>query len=99
MSLVIILDGLVHQESTENPIRCPLSYPTAAEKIIRITGKGCRCREHMQPFLQKTKRRKTEKKKLIGAHSACAFGKPKTEKTRGRPGAKPKDGQGITAVG
>ena len=35
MSLVIILDGLVHQESTENPIRGPLSYATAAEKIIR----------------------------------------------------------------
>ena len=52
MSLVIILDGLVHQESTEKPIRGPLSYATAAEKIIRITGKGCRCREHMQPFLQ-----------------------------------------------
>ena len=34
MSLVIILDGLLHQESTENPIRGPLSYATAAGKII-----------------------------------------------------------------
>ena len=37
MSLVIIIDGLVHQESTEKPIRGPLSYATAAEKIIRYT--------------------------------------------------------------
>ena len=35
MSLVIILDGLVHQKSTEKPINGPLSYATAAGKIIR----------------------------------------------------------------
>ena len=32
MSLVIVLDGPVHQESTEKPIRGLLSYLTAAEK-------------------------------------------------------------------
>ena len=37
MSLVIILDGIVHQESTGKPVRGPLSYATAAEKIIRYT--------------------------------------------------------------
>ena len=73
MSLVIILDGLIHQESTEKPIRGPLSYATAAEKIIRICGKGCRCREHMQPFLQKTKRRKTEKKVDRCAQRLCVW--------------------------
>ena len=32
MSLVIILDGLVHQKSTEKPINGPSSYATAAGK-------------------------------------------------------------------
>ena len=35
VSLVIILDRPVHQESTENPGKGPLSYPTAAQKSIR----------------------------------------------------------------
>ena len=33
--LVMILDMLVHQESTEKPKKGPLSYPTAAQKSIR----------------------------------------------------------------
>ena len=35
MSLVIIIDMPVHQESTEKPGKGPLSYPTAAQKSIR----------------------------------------------------------------
>ena len=35
VSLVIILDRPVHQESTKNPGKGPLSYPTAAQKSIR----------------------------------------------------------------
>ena len=35
VSLVIILDRPVHQESTEKPGKGPLSYPTAAQKSIR----------------------------------------------------------------
>ena len=34
VSLAMVIDGPVHHESTEKPIRGPLSYPTAAEKII-----------------------------------------------------------------
>ena len=35
MSLVIIIDGLVHQESTEKPGKGLLIYATAAQKSIR----------------------------------------------------------------
>ena len=35
VSLVIILDRPIHQESTENPGKGPLSYPTAAQKSIK----------------------------------------------------------------
>ena len=35
VSLVIILDMPVHQESTEKPGKGPLSYPTAAQKSIK----------------------------------------------------------------
>ena len=44
VSLVIILDRPVHQESTEKPGKGPLSYPIAAQKSIRDR------RKHLVPF-------------------------------------------------
>ena len=40
VSLVIILDRPVHQKSTEKPVNCPLSYATAAGKIISASKTG-----------------------------------------------------------
>ena len=48
VSLVMILDRPIHQESTENPEKGPLSYPIAAQRAIKDRRTGCVVQESKQ---------------------------------------------------
>ena len=49
VSLMIILNRPVHQESTEKPGKGPLSYPTAAQKSIKYRRKGTAQKHSLDP--------------------------------------------------